>query len=68
MHSRGIYNSFNWFNVVHYSSLFQYFFFDLLWSLLLLKIPNILVYLFVNFFVNIIIMIMIIWLKYNIAA
>jgi len=32
-----------WFNVVHYSSLFQYFF----WST---KIPNFLMHLFVNFF------------------
>jgi len=32
-----------WFNVVHYSSLFLYFF-KLLWSLLKLKIPNFLVY------------------------
>jgi len=38
-----------WFNVVHYSSLFQYFFSDLLWSLLWFKMPNFLGYLFVNF-------------------
>ena len=46
MHSRDItiLIAFLWFSIVHYSSLFQYFFINLLSSLLWLKILNFLKY------------------------